>query len=54
MPSNFYTSRPDDPDLEEKDDVVKREWIGEGNKAVAKLKFLKEGVVLATTPGRDV
>ena len=54
IPLTFYTSSPDDPALSEKYDFVKREFIGEGNKAFAKLNFLNAGVVLATTPGLDV
>ena len=53
-PLTFYTSSSDDPALSEKYEFVKSEFIGEGNKAFAKLNFLNARVVLSTTPGLDV
>ena len=53
-PLTFYTSSSDDPALTEKYEFVKSEFIGEGNKAFAKLNFLNARVVLSTTPGLDV
>ena len=50
----YMTSSPDDPVLENPYPHVHGEFIGEGNKAFAKLNFLSAGVVLATTPGLDV
>lgn len=54
IPVVFYTSSSDDPALSEKYEFVKAEFIGEGNKAFARLNFLNAGVLLSTTPGLDV
>lgn len=54
IPLVFYTSSSDDPALTEKYDFVKTEFIGEGNKAFARLNFLNAGTLLSTTPGLDV
>lgn len=50
----YMTASPDDPALETKLAHVKPLFIGEGNKAFAKLNFLNACVVLSTTPGLDV
>lgn len=54
IPLTFYTSSSDDPALSENYEFVKREFIGEGNRAFAKLNFLNARIVLSTTPGLDV
>lgn len=54
IPLVFYTASPDDPALSKKYEFVKTEFIGEGNKAFAKLNFLHADVLLSTTPGLDV
>lgn len=50
----FYTSSEDDPALFEKYNFVKTQFIGEGNKAFAKLNMLNAKILLSTTPGLDV
>lgn len=50
----YMTASPDDPALENTYEHIHAEFIGEGNKAFAKLNFLKAKVVLSTTPGLDV
>lgn len=50
----YYTASPDDPALDKPYDHVTCEFIGEGNKAFARMNMLKAGVVVATTPGLDV
>ncbi len=50
----YYTASPDDPALSEKYDYVKCEFIGEGNKAYARLNMMKAKICLSTTPGLDV
>ena len=50
----YYTSASDDPCLSQNYRYVKPEFIGEGNKAYAKLNMLSAGFVLMTTPGLDV
>lgn len=55
IPLVYWTAAPEDPGLtEEGYKYVKREFIGEGNKAFAKLNLVNAGVVLSTTPGLDV
>lgn len=54
VPLAYWTASPDDPALTEKYEVVKAEFIGEGNKAFAKLNMMNAGIVLSTTPGLDV
>lgn len=48
------TASSDDPALEEHFEHVHTEFIGEGNKAFARLNLLNADVVLSTTPGLDV
>ena len=50
----YYTSSKDDPIFEMKSDFLHSEFIGEGNKAYAKLNFLEADVCLTTTPNIDV
>jgi hypothetical protein len=50
----FFTSSEDDPVFETKYDSVKAEYIGEGNRAFARLNMLHAGFCLMTTPGLDV
>lgn len=50
----YMTASPDDPALSKKYEYVKTEFIGEGNKAFAKLNMLKADILLSSTPGLDV
>ena len=50
----YWTASPDDPALSEKYEHVKAEFIGEGNKAFARLNMMNAGICLSTTPGLDV
>ena len=50
----YMTASPDDPALEAKFKNIKCEFIGEGNKAFAKMNMLNAGIVLSTTPSLDV
>ena len=50
----YLTAEKDDPLLNEEYNTVKTEFIGEGNKAFARMNMLKADVVLSTTPGLDV
>lgn len=50
----YWTASPDDPALSEKYEHVKAEFIGEGNKAFARLNMMNADIVLSTTPGLDV
>ena len=50
----YMTASPDDPALDSKYENVKCEFIGEGNKAFAKMNMLNAGIVLSTTPSLDV
>lgn len=54
IPLEYWTAAENDPALKEKYEFVKCEFIGEGNKAFARLNFAKAGILLATTPGLDV
>jgi hypothetical protein len=54
MECHFWTASPDDPALDEPYEYVKCEFIGEGNKAFAKLNMMKADICLSTTPGLDV
>ena len=53
-PVVYMTASEDDPGLNCTYENVKAEFIGSGNKAFAKLNFLKASVVLSTTPGLEV
>lgn len=50
----YMTASPDDPALEKDYKYVKCEFIGEGNKAYARLNNLKADILLSTTPSLDV
>ena len=50
----FWTASPDDPALEEPYEHVHAEFIGEENKAFARLNMMAATVCLSTTPGLDV
>lgn len=54
IPIEYWTASPDDPALSEDYTYVKCSFIGEGNKAYAKLNLMNAYVCLATTPGLDV
>lgn len=50
----YMTSSEDDPALKCPYEHIKAEYIGEDNKAFAKLNFLNASILLSTTPGLDV
>lgn len=50
----YMTASRDDPALENTYSHIKAEFIGEGNRAFARLNFLNAAIVLSTTPGLDV
>lgn len=50
----YMTASEDDPALQNPYEHIKGEFIGNDNKAFAKLNFLNASVVLSTTPGLDV
>ena len=50
----YMTASEDDPALKNPYPHVKAQFIGESNKAFAKLNFLNASIVLSTTPGLDV
>lgn len=50
----YYTQSPDDPLLEKKYEYVVCEFIGEGNKGIARMNLLQADVCLSTTPGLSV
>lgn len=50
----YMTASPDDPALGASFEHIHTEFIGEGNKAFARLNLLNADVVLSTTPGLDV
>lgn len=50
----YLTASADDPLLGERYQYVKTEFAGEGNKAFARMNFLRADVVLSSTPGLDV
>jgi len=50
----YLTSSKDDPVFDSGFQYIKAEYLGEGNKAFARLNFLSADIVLATTPGLDV
>lgn len=54
VPIVYWTASPDDPALSENYEHVKTEFIGEGNKAFARLNMMSATIVLSTTPGLDV
>ncbi len=50
----YWTASPDDPALEENYNFVECEFIGEGNRAFARLNMMRADICLSTTPGLDV
>jgi len=50
----YFTSAQDDPVFETSWNFVKPEYIGEGNRAFARLNMLRAKICLMTTPGLDV
>ena len=50
----YYTASPDDPALDKPYEHVECEFVGEGNRAFAKMNMIKADVVLSSTPGLDV
>jgi hypothetical protein len=50
----YLTSAQDDPVFDTSWIFVKPEFIGEGNRAFARLNMLRAGICLMTTPGLDV
>lgn len=50
----YWTASPDDPALAENYKYVKCEFIGEGNKAFARVNLMSADICLSTTPGIDV
>ena len=51
----YWTTSPDDPALtQDKYEHLKAEFIGEGNKAYAKLNMVNACVLVSSTPGLDV
>lgn len=50
----YMTASPDDPALHAPYEHIRGEFIGENNKAFAKMNFLNASIVLSTTPGLDV
>jgi len=50
----YLTSAQDDPVFDTSWDFIKPEYIGEGNRAFARLNILHAGICLMTTPGLDV
>ena len=50
----FMTASPDDPALQNAYPHIHAQFIGEGNRAFARLNFLSATLLLSTTPGLDV
>lgn len=50
----YMTASADDPVLQNPYPHIHGEFIGDGNKAFARLNFLNASIVLSTTPGLDV
>jgi len=50
----YLTSAQDDPVFDNTWNYIKAEFIGEGNRAFARLNMLRAGICLMTTPGLDV
>lgn len=54
IPLTYMTASQDDPLLDKEYKYITTQFIGDGNKAFAKLNMLKADIVLSTTPGLDV
>ena len=52
--AEYWTTSKDDPAFQQNYQYVHPEFIGEGNRAFAKLNLMKADIVLSTTPGLDV
>ena len=50
----YWTASHDDPAMNEEYEHVNCEFIGEGNKAFARLNMMRADICLSTTPGLDV
>lgn len=50
----YWTASHDDPALQESYEYVKSEFIGEGNRAFARLNMMNADICLSTTPNLDV
>lgn len=50
----YFTSSNDDPIFDQEWQYIKAEYIGEGNRAFARLNMLKAQICLMTTPGINV
>ena len=50
----YLTASPDDPALSADLKHVHAEFIGEGNKGISKMNFIKADIVVSTTPSLDV
>lgn len=50
----YYTMSDDDPALEKKYENITAEFIGEGNRAFARMNLVNAVIVLSTTPSLDV
>ena len=50
----YMTCSEDDPALQNPYPHIKAEYVGNENKAFARLNFMKATIVLSTTPGLDV
>ena len=53
-PLVYMTASPDDPALRKSYEHVSCRFIGEGNRAYAKLNRLQADILLSTTPGLDI
>lgn len=54
IPITYYTASSDDPSLSNNYKYANCVFIGEGNKAIAKMNFLNAKICISTTPGLDV
>ena len=54
VPIEYFTASEDDPALSMEFEHVKCSFAGEGNRAFAKMNFIKADVLLSSTPGLDV
>lgn len=56
IPVEYLTASADDPALKAKNEIVgiKASFLGEGNKAFARLNFYSASILLSTTPGLEV
>lgn len=50
----YLTQSKDDPVFNKKYNFINPEFIGEGNKGIAKMNFLNADIVISTTPSLDV